>query len=245
MNKGLMNTGKTFLRANFLVPVIILSIWGIAGEPAVKALSKYYAKEPISIRKPLKDFDILRLPSFQSGWSVSHRSAQPEEIGTEEYVHIVLTPTSKSENLPQQAELFITYYSDPRDKVPHTPEVCSRQAGAVVREMSTIAINMGGLLPEYDQLKVRLLMIELLRRKTVDIYVFCVEGKFKYNREQVRWALGKPGNKHVYFSKIEAAAFYKSDSNSIEAMEISKKLLSEALPILVSEYFPTKEQIRY
>jgi hypothetical protein len=245
MNKGLMNTGKSFLTVNFLVPAIILAVWGIAGKPAVMALSKYYAKEPISIRKPLRDFDILRLPSFQSGWSISHRSAQPKEIGTEEYVDIVLTPTSKSENLPQQAELFITYYSDPRDKVPHTPEVCSRQAGAIVREMSTIAINMGGLLPEYDRLKVRSLKIEQLRHKTVDIYVFCVEGKFKYNREQVRWALGKPGNKHVYFSKIEAAAICKSDSNSIKAMEISKKLLSEALPILVSEYFPTKEQIRY
>jgi len=245
MNKGLMNTGKTFLTANFLVPVIILTAWGIAGEPAFNALSKYYAKEPISIRKPLKDFDILRLPSFQSGWSVSHHSAQPEEIGTEEYVHIVLKPTSKSGNLPQQADLFITYYSNSRDKVPHTPEVCARQAGAIVREMSTIAINMDGLLPEYDRLKVRLLMIELPGYKRVDIYVFCVEGKFKYDREQVRWALGKPGNKHVYFSKIEAAAICKSDSNSTEATEISKKLLSEALPILVSEYFPTKEQIRY
>lgn len=234
---------KSLVSVRFLSAVIILASSAAWLRPAMQKLSIYYEKTSIAIRRPLKDFDISRLPSFKTGWEYKWLTAPVEDVGTDEYVHIAFIKGRHSLSL-SRAELFVTYYSDPQDKVPHTPEVCARQAGAIVRKLSTIMLDIPQLAPENQRIKARLLFLEYQKFNTVVIYVFCVEGQFKYSREQVRWMMAMPGNKHVYFSKIDAAIRYPTDGDPDEVVPLCKQLICEAIPLFVAEYFPSKEQLK-
>lgn len=242
-DRNTVSVGRSLLSARFLLLVIILVLAAVGLRPGMLALAKRYEKEPIAIRRPLKEFDISHLPSFRDGWKFARRKAPIEDLGTDEYVQIAFTKENPSEDL-LYAMLFVTYYSDPRDKVPHTPEVCNRQAGNIVKKMTTITIDTPELAPEHPQIKANLLILQRPRDNSADIYLFCVEGEFRRSREQVRWIIGKPGNRHVYFSKIEVAAAYPTGGDPTQAIEVCKKLLREALPILLAEHFPDKEQLK-
>jgi hypothetical protein len=204
------------------------------------ALDKYYLKKSIEIRRPLLEFDISRLPSFQEGWSssVSQAYESPEDVGTDECVII------KFEKGFKETALFVTYYSNPKDKVPHTPDVCYRQAGAIVRYMRNITLDTPELAPEYPQIKARLVALRMPSYDQIVLFCFCVEGELRYSREQVRWVIGKPGNHHTYFSKIETTSFHTIGSNEEESIELCKTLLREALPVLLTEHFPDKKQLK-
>ena len=239
-NKNILSVVPPLLSRQFLLSAAVLAVAAIGLRPAVKALAEHYRKEPINIRKPLKEFDISRLPSFKSGWGTS--SIPPDDIETDEYAIIRFTREDISKE-PKEVVLFVTYYSDPASKVPHTPDVCYRQGGATVRGMKNIAIDIPGL-PQYRKVKVRLLLFQQQTYNQAVIFSFYVDGEFKHNREQVRWMIGKPGNRYVYFSKIETVANYPLDGNPGPAIDLCKKLFCEAASVLVSEHFPTKEQLK-
>jgi hypothetical protein len=188
----------------------------------------------------LSEFDISCLPSFVSGWIRS--DIPPDDIETDEYAIIRLT-AEDTEQRPKEIVLFVTYYSDPNSKVPHTPDVCYRQAGADFKGMENTTIVIPGL--ERDsEVTARLLFFEKDGRDRVVIFSFFVDGQFRHSREQVRWSIGMPGNRHVYFSKIETVASYPSGGSPNAAIELCKKLFSEAASVLISQYYPTKEQVR-
>lgn len=239
-----IKTGKqTFCSIPFVLAAGLLVTAAVGLRPGLNALSDYYGKKPIDLRRSLNQFDPSRLPLFQQGWKFSFHPVSEKDIGTAEYVHIRFNNRDSTRE-PQQAELFLTYYNNPQDKVPHTPDVCSRQAGAIVEHMSVISIKVPGLGPDHPQIQVRYLIIRKKTHKFVDLYLFCVEGKFRYSRNQVRWVLGIPGNQYSYFSKIEAGAVFPLNGDPALALETSKEILREALPILVSEFLPTKEQLK-
>jgi|GEM_PF-1311402 len=235
---------------SFMLTAIVLVLAAVGLRPALEAAARHYAKTSIDIRQPLGEFDISRLPSFRDGWEYSFAGADPEGIGTDQYIH-VLFDRKTSGSGPDHLELFVTYYSDPRDKVPHTPEVCSRQDGATVQEISTILIDnfLSGL--DNQQIRARLLRYQNKRSagksgqrtNVVDMYVFYVEGRFCYTRGQARWMIGKPGNQHTFFSKIEVAASMRDAGDRAEAIETLKTLMREALAILLAEYFPSREDV--
>lgn len=231
---------KSLLSARFLLAAFVLIIAAVGLRGGIQALSAYYTKQPIDIRCPLREFDISRLPSFKDGWVGTN--IPPEEIETDEYAIIKLKRQGVAES-PKEAALFITYYSDPRSKVPHTPDVCYRQGGAVVKKMETITIDIPEL-TQCPQAKVQLLLFEMPRSNQVVIFCFYVDGVFKHSREQVRWTMGKPGNRHTYFSKIETVSNYPLNEKPDKAIDVCRKLFCEAVAILVSEYFPTKEQLK-
>ena len=183
------------------------------------------------------------MPSLQQGWKYDFYSASEIDIGTVDYVHISFDNQDNTRKL-KRAELFITYYNNPQDKVPHTPDVCSRQSGAIVEQMSVITFDVPEWGPNRSSVQARYLIIREKKYKMVDLYLFCVEGKFRYSRNQVRWVLGIPGNQYSYFSKIEAATVFPLNEDPALALETSKTILVEALPILVSEFFPALEQLK-
>ena len=234
---------NTFCSIPFMLTAGLLLASAFGLRPGLIALSDYYGKKPTELRRTLNQFDPSRLPSFQQGWEYGFHPASEKDVGTADYVHISFDNQNSTRQL-KRAELFVTYYSDPQDKVPHTPEVCSRQAGAVVEKMSTIEIEVPELGPEHPPIQARLLILREKTYKMVDIYFFCVEGKYRFTRDQVRWVLGIPGNQYSYFSKIEAATDFPLDGDPAQALETSKTILIESLPILVSEFFPTKEQLK-
>ncbi len=234
---------KSFISIRFLSAIVILASAAIWVRPAVQNLAVYYGKKPIAIRRPLKDFDLSRLPSFKTGWNYKWLTAPVEDVGTDESVLVMLTNKKYNPELIY-ARLFVTYYCNPEDKVPHTPDVCARQSGAIVRKMSTIMLDIPQLAQDYPPIKARLLFLEMPQYNMVFIYVFCVEGQFKYTRGQVRWVMATPGNRHGYFSKIEATVYYPSYGDPAEFIPLCKSLICEAIPVLVKEHFPSNEQLK-
>jgi hypothetical protein len=204
-------------------------------------LSQNCGKKPVSIRKPLKNFDISKLSSFKGDWKYKQITAPVKDLQTDEYVHLAFTNPMK---VPPRAELYVTYYSNPADKVGHTPEVCARQGGAIINKLSTITIDTPQLAPNYDKIKARYIIFEQSNYYFADIYVFFVEGKFRHTREQVRWTLALPGGLYTYFSKIETAAIFQKLEDKDKAVQIAVQLLQEALPELLAEHFPTNQQIK-
>lgn len=231
-----------FGNIRFLLSASVLIICAVALNPAISALSQYYGKKSAPIRKPLKNFDVSKLASFRDDWKSKQVSAPVKDLQTDEYVHLVFLTDLKE--LSRRVELLVTYYNDPADKVGHTPEVCARQEGAVVTELSTITIKTPQLAPDFKEIVARFIVFKQKNYYYADIYVFLVEGKFRHTRNQVRWVLGMPGNQQTYFSKIEAGAFFFNPEGRDEAVKKTILLLQEALPELLAEHFPTAQQIK-
>ena len=241
-SKNTLSETRSFLSLKFLLAVIILVVAAIGLRPGMLALAKKYSKQSIAIRRPLKEFDASRMPSFRKGWKIK-RHGVVDAVETDEYMHITFD-REQSKQQPKHAELFVTYYNDPQGKVPHTPDVCSRQGGAILKKADTITIDTPELGSDYPQIRVRSLILGEPTYNLIEMYVFYVEGQFQHRREQVRWVIGKPGNKYMYFSKIDVAAVYPLGGDPAPATETCKKLMHEALPILLTEYFPTKQQVK-
>ncbi len=230
---------RSLLSARFLLAVLILVFAATALRPGMQAMAMYYEKESIAPRRPLKEFDMSRLPSFRAGWEFKSEPLG-EDTGTDEFVFTYLKRKSAGEGA-YEANFFATYYSDPRDKVPHSPDVCYRQAGAVVKRMTTIMVDTPQLAPAHPKTEVNLLVLRMPNgTEQVVLFCFCVEGELKCSREAVRWLIGKPGNRYTYFSKIETA----SSGGSAKSIELCKKLFTEGLGLLMAEYFPRKEDIK-
>lgn len=245
-NKNAATAGLSCWSPRFLISAIILVLTATGLRPAMRALADHYQKLPIAIRLPLKDLDISRMPSFRRGWEISRLSASVKDMGTSEYTIVRFANRNPDDGLIG-ADLFITYYNDPQDKVPHTPDVCARQGGAVVRKMSTVTIETPELGPEHPQIEARLLVLRKPKYNIITIYFFCVEAQFRYTRDTVRWIITKPGNRYVYFSKIEASAYYPIGADAVQdrAIEMCKTLLREAMPILLTDHFPDKNQLKH
>jgi hypothetical protein len=243
MNKERSNISNLvfLLSTPFLASVLLMIIAGIGIRPVMSALSDYYEKKSIDSRRPLQEFDVSKLPSFKSGWEFS-KGEVIEEVGTNNVILTYLTRNDPDEK-PRLACLFVTYYNDPKDKVPHSPDVCYRQDGAVIKKMATIKVDTPRSLPDYPQTEVNLLVFKRDNIDQVVLFCFCVEGEIKCKRDSVRWILGKPGNRYSYFSKIEVVSNY-TEENSEEAIELCKTLFRESLQVLIEEYFPRKEDLK-
>lgn len=239
---GALESPANYFSLVFLLSFFILCLSAFFLRPSLVRLAEHYRKESVPIRLALKQFTVSAMPSFQEGWQISSHEAPVEDLGTEEYVHLLLLRENKS-LFPEHMELFITYYSDPDDNVPHTPDVCSRQAGDVVLQMKPVSLSChaNGLLhtPEGWYL-----LLEQEDGILVDIFLFYVDGRFRRDRQAVRWDIFKPGNRHVYFSKIEVAAKIRKGEDVETALQWCRRLFSEASPVLIEQHFPSVPQFR-
>ncbi len=227
---------------SFLLAVLILGVGALGIEPAMQVISRHYAKRPIPINRPFADFDISLLPTFAAGWNAKHIDQPDEELGTSEYMFVEFT-RRVTDSRPEQVKLFASYYSDPKDKVPHTPDVCYPPQGAVVVKMGPIELDVPGVPSGHDRIPLRHIEFKWPERNEVVMYCFCVEGRIRYDREQVRWIMGKPGNKHTYFGLIMVGADFPHGSSATAAEERCRTLLREALPILLRDHYPAREQV--
>lgn len=234
--------GHSLLSVPFVFSAIILVLAAVGLRPGLQALAAYYAKESIAINRPLQEFDMSRLPGFRTGWEFKSEEIT-DDIETEEYLLLKMNRESYG-NEVESAILFVTYYSNPGDKIPHSPDVCNRQAGAIIKKLSPVTIDIPELAPEYSKVEASLLLLQKEQREEVIIYTFFAEGQFCSSRNRARWVISKPGNRHVYFSKIEAIVPFPIGGDPQYAIELCEELLTQAIPILVKEYFPTRQQIK-
>lgn len=235
---------RSLVSVRFLLTAVVLVLAAISLRPGMKALSQRYTKKAISICRPLKEFDISSLPSFRNGWDFVCEPLPISEktLGTDEYLIMKLNRIGQKND---SATVFITYYSDPKDKVPHTPEMCFTQGGAVIKETSVVTLETAELGKEYSQTQGRLLIFDIPKSNSdeVVLYCFCAEGEFRLSRNQTRLVLSKPGNRYTYFCKIEIRSVCPSDKDHTESTERCKTLFREVLAVLLKEYLPGKEQL--
>jgi hypothetical protein len=250
------------LRSFFSIPFLLCGVTLLAAvvglRPVLAGLTQGLSKETIALRKSLDEFDVSQLSAFRrvldGGFFPKPVSAY---VGTEDVISWTFELRELGPQPPRELDvmLFITYYSNPRDTVPHTPEVCYRQAGAVVNSVKAIPVEIPGLGPEHASIDAALLNVtpvmlnataqqEAAPWRQALIYTFVCNGEFYPGREQVRLAIGLPGDRYSYFSKVEVSSACAPGEDFDEAVERCRQMLREALPILVSDHYPTKEDLR-
>ncbi len=234
-------TSTPSLNLRFWIPLGLLTVSALGLRPGLDQLAKRYTKLPAELRKPLQEFDITHLPMVSPEWKVVPAPEYLGGIGTQDVALIKLQPV-ESKRIPSYLTLFITYYNQPGDKVPHTPDVCARQGGAILSKQERIQLHLPDSLSAQSPIPVNLLRLHETHFDSIVLFLFSVEGQFKAGRNQVRWALAKPGNRLTYFSKIEVvASFPPGDDNPQTeqmALEACCQLLREALVLLLQEHFP-------
>ena len=238
---------RSFLSLPFVTSVVVLLIAAIGLHPALAALSKHYSKEVIEIRKSLDDLDLSRLDSYQVVPGYEDFTTTADDLGTEDWIklHFAKRGSGSAHRSDRDLILFVTYYSDPRDQVPHTPEVCYRQGGDVVRSIRTISLDTPGLAPDIPEIQVRLLDIDQKNLRIALVYLFCCNGKFYFDRERLRLAIGMPsGDRYTYFSKVEVLTMVTRDETFEDAVGRCKQLLADALPILLTDHYPDTRDLK-
>jgi len=230
----------------FIVCGVVLIVAAVGLRPTLDALRIKYTKKTIELRRPLDQFDPSLLPSFKRAADDSIMkllAVSTEAVGTEQYA-VINVQERGHVGAEGQAALVLTYYSKPGDKVPHTPEVCYRQTGGVVRNLSYLRVATPNLGPGMSDIKVRTMYLEQAATRAAIAYCFCANGDMLSDRLGVRLRIAWPGDEYVYFSKIEAVSRFGPDSEAAAAMERSKRLLAEALPILLERHFPLTDVVK-
>ncbi len=158
--KDLLPLGA-FLSPPFVACALMLGGAAAGLQPAVKALIRHYSKEPISLRRSLDEFDAARLASFRVVTDgTAFDTAVSDDVGTDDALRLVVEKKGAATEGRRELDtlLFVTYYNDPRDTIPHTPEVCYRQDGATVNAITPVYLDVDGIDPTGPKrIKARLL----------------------------------------------------------------------------------------
>ena len=232
-----------FRLSRLVVPAVVLAVSAAGLIPAVSAVRDHYAKRSIPVRKTLREFDLVDLPSFRQGWETIPRPVPVEEIKTDEYCWQDLKPADATEEW-DLAGISVTYNSKAGDTVAHTPDVCIRQAGASVSPGGDVSIDLPGVRPEYRRITGRVLLLRWPKFRQAVVFVFLAEGEFVTSRGQARRVVAWPGNRHTYHSLIMADARYPMGDPPDKAIDMCKTILRESLPVLLNEYYPKLEDTR-
>ena len=219
----------------------ILATAVIVANPVAEGIALRFSKSQVALREPL---ETLREPSVNGIYRVEinpdeARRFAESDIGTRDTLLRMYTDGSKF------YLLFVTYYSNQGETIPHMPEVCYRQSGAVVNSLSTVQLALppkksGG---EARSVPAELLDIQLDGERRALVYVLCCEGTYHHDRESARIALGMPGKRRTYFSKIESSAILAKGEEFSTAAERARSLLEAAVAELERVHFPTQQQI--
>lgn len=222
--------------ALFLICAVALMATALGLRPATSWLAQRYKKESVPLRRSLRQLDTNRFSSFTLDKTSLFDMPDAQAIGTSEFFNAAFIDRSPGAK-PESIRLFVTYYSTPGDKVPHTPDVCARQVGIVVRRESTVTFDAPEVSPT-SPLKAIRLDLERPDAQAVMLYLFYANGQFCQDREQARWIINLPGKRYIYFSKVEVIAEFEKGADPEPYVRQCERLLREALPVLINEYYP-------
>ncbi len=236
--------GDFFLTPVFIAAASILLVAAVGLDPLLDYLIREYTKEPIGVLRSLDEFDASAIESFRVVTDdPTFKLAIDPGVGTDAAVRRVFQPRGHADRKrDEDTLLFVTYYNNPRGSVPHTPEVCYRQIGALIHSIKSVTIPLRGPGIEPASVTARLLDLEPPGWHGALVYVFVCNGKVYHDRKSVRWAIGRPGDRRVYFSKVEVVSRCDGD-DCHGALERASLLLAEALPVLMRDHFPGRADV--
>jgi hypothetical protein len=246
------NSGyKVYLQPAFLICAAVLAVASGGMSVAIRRFNVYLQKMPLSLKKSLDALDASALgPYVVLKKSEITNTDIIKELGTEDYVQLVLEDEGASSESPVgKCMLFITYYDLP-DRVPHVPEECYAGVGYQKLSSDSVSFNIdeGG---RVWSLSGRYVVFSSPGSDSWGtevefpiFYVFRVNGEYASSREQTRLIHNKGLlYKHSYFSKVEWKFFNTILGQTVypdkeEAVAASKRLLAIILPVLEREYWP-------
>jgi len=220
----------------------VLAVVVLAGSAAaMQAIDFQIIKKPLPLRKPLIDFDRQVLKPLQRVDANILPKDVVENLGTEEYIEWSLSDPRIKKTGNDRVSLFLTYYTDVQDQVPHVPEECYYQGGSVMTGDETQAWSLSALPGE----EVAVRRLEFARPDRPDsnslvYYTINVNGMFFADRQGARFKLKSFNETHLYYSKVEIA-FHGYSKDELEVLdERARELMDITIKEMFDEHWPPR-----
>lgn len=220
----------------FALAVAVLAASAIATE--------YYnfkiIKSGLPIRKPLVDMPVSVLGHYELLASRRLSSDILSELGTDEYIEWTLRDKRIADKNDALVNLFITYYTNVQDQVPHVPEECNPQAGLVPSGDDTIDIRIDSLDEDISVRRLGFLPKKEIRVKNIVYYTINVNGAFHSGRQGARLEMADPLDTHLYYSKIEIMFSGRTRNDDPELDRRAAELMNMTIDALFKDYWPPR-----
>jgi len=225
---------------HYWLAVILLA----AGAAAMQVAKDYkiltVIKKPLPLRTPLNDLNRAALAPFrfEASRAMSHDIVQ--ELGTDQYIYWILSDPEARRGKDGQVSVFVTYYTDIQDQVPHVPEECYFQGAFIPGDDDTLTFTLDSLGRDVTVRRLSFYPPKQTTQKSYVYYTICVNGDFYASRLPVRLRMGDRKETHLYYSKVEVS--FNSLKNPILADldERAQLVMDKVISELVNTHWPRK-----
>lgn len=229
-------THSTRQTVYFSLAIVVLGASALATE----LWSFTIIKGPLPIRKPLIDM----VPSSLGDYELveSHRLSTDilSELGTDEYIEWTLRDRRIKEKNADVVNLFITYYTNVQDQVPHVPEECNSQAGLIPAGDDSLTFHIDSLNEDIDVRRLGFLPKKEGQLKNVVYYTINVNGTFHNGRQTARLKMADPRDTRLYYSKLEIMFAGRPSVDDPEMDRRAEELMGATIDVLFKEYWPAR-----
>ena len=216
-----------------------LAIVALGGTAVALELKNFnIIKGSLPIRKPLTDMSPSSLGPFELLASRRLSTDMTSELGTEEYIEWTIRDKRISDTNLATVSLFITYYTNVQDQVPHVPEECNPQAGLVAAGDDTLEFRIDAIDQAIPVRRLAFLPKKEVRAKNVVFYTINVNGTFHAGRQTARFKMGDPFDTHLYYSKVEIMFPGREDANDPELVRRATELFNASIGVLFEDHWP-------
>ncbi|MCB9853962.1 MAG: exosortase-associated EpsI family protein [Phycisphaerales bacterium] len=229
-------THNTRQAVYFSLAVIVLGGSAIATE----LWSFTIIKGPLPIRKPLIDMSPASLGDYELVASQRLSTDLLSELGTEEYIEWTLRDRRVKEKDGNLVNLFVTYYTNVQDQVPHVPEECNPQAGLIPAGDDSLTFHMDSLDEDIDVRRLAFLPKKEEQLKNVVYYTINVNGTFHNGRQTARLKMADPRDARLYYSKLEIMFSGRLNAVDPELDRRAKELMDATIGVLFENYWPPR-----
>lgn len=236
-----MSTGTPRLHYGLAVAVLAVGAIGLQLAQALGWVT--LIKKPLPIRKPLADLDRSIFEPLALKFATSDRldAETVGELGTEEYINWTLAHTGTRPMSRGPVMFSVTYYTGKLDQIPHVPEECLWQGGlSPAGRNEVFRLRPAWLGDEIAVHRVSFHPRSADGTLVYDYYTICVNGEYFADRTGVRMRLVKPGDTHMYYSKIEAMFLGVANENLAEVDRMALEILERAAAELSRAHYPLK-----
>lgn len=197
-------------------------------------------KKPLPIRKPLIEMEPSSLGPYELVTSERLSTDIVSELGTNEYIQWTLRDKRIKNRSDATVSLFITYYTNVQDQIPHVPEECNPQAGLVSAGDDTMTFHIDSLDEDIGVRRLAFLPKREVEIKNVVYYTINVNGTFHSGRQTARLKMSDPFDTHLYYSKVEIMFPGRRNAEDPELDRRAKELMNEVIQLLFDDYWPPR-----
>lgn len=197
-------------------------------------------KKPLPIRKPLVDMSPASLGPYDLVASRRLSVDVTGELGTEEYLEWVLRDRRIANESDSMVSLFLTYYTNVQDQVPHVPEECYLQGGQVSAGDASLEFHIDSLNEDIAVRRLAFFAPKQVESKEYVYYTISVNGTFHSGRQTARWKMGDSADTHLYYSKVEIKFSDRTESEIPELDRRASDLMNSTIRVLFEDHWPPR-----